>query len=480
MKRNLGIIIGIGFLFRLLFLGKRQLFTDELMQALAVKASSVAELLESLREGVFIPAPLDFFLQKGVILLLGDSNWGLRFHAVLFGALAIWMVFRIASLLFGDRVAVYTALLFAFMPLHYHYSRESLPYSLFCFLTLLSYDQLFRRIRDGRLRWPGWILLACTLVLLLYSSFLGLIVLVSQLIGLAGAAVLKPGNASGMNEGADSPTPSVRWTHVIVYGLAATTALAIFAPWIQYAWSKPLIAGASEIVDPHLPLRVIKELGDNSYPVSGLLLLGALVGIRALLRHGRRLSLLWLLTWLILSLPMVLLLEYWAGYFFSIAHILHTTPALILLAGYGFSYMGERMTILKRLPYQISSPAIAYASLLIIGSVWIAQSHWGRELVDWRGTAAFLQDTARPGDAIAMPQVYPLLEYHSPQLGDFRTAELMPDPASLRGGEASRRIVVCYDRMKPDPCAGFRVQAMEDGAWTRRQLPAFTIFFREK
>jgi hypothetical protein len=178
---------------------------------------------------------------------------------------------------------------------------------------------------------------------------------------------------------------------------------------------------------------------------------------------------------------MVLLLEYWAGYFFAIAHILHTTPALILLAGYGLSYMGERMTILNRLPYQISSPAIAYAALLIIGSVFIALSHWGRELVDWRGTAAFLQDTARtPGDTVAMPEVYSLLQYYSPSLERIRTEELNPGPGSLTGAAAGRRIVVCYNRMTPDPCARFRPVAMEEPAWTKHERQGFTIFIREK
>jgi hypothetical protein len=176
-------------------------------------------------------------------------------------------------------------------------------------------------------------------------------------------------------------------------------------------------------------------------------------------------------------LPLVLLAAYWAGYFFSAAHILHALPAVVLLAGYGLSYLGERLTILKQLPYQISSPAIVYAALMIIGSFWIARSHWDRELVDWRGTAAFLQETVQPGDTIAMPQIYPLLEYYAPQLGNFRTAEFTAEAGSMQTG---RRVVVCYDRMSPDPCSGFRSEAVEDEAWSQQKLSAFTVFIRSR
>jgi hypothetical protein len=267
---------------------------------------------------------------------------------------------------------------------------------------------------------------------------------------------------------------------VILYVLATVTAVALFVPWVQYGWSKPLVAGASELWDPKLTLRVIKELGDNSYPVAGLTLLGVITGIRALLRHGRRQSLLWLVTWCAIPLPLVLVLEHWAGYYFAIHHILHATPALILFAGYGLSYVGERLTILDRIPYQLSAPALAYVGLMIIASVWIAQSHWRREPVDWRGTAAQLQEMALPGDAYAMPKVYPLLEYHAPLLADYRTNDLDPSLGTLADDGIKRRVVVCYDGMNPDPCAGFRLEAMQDEAWSQQQISRFTVFVRER
>src|SRR5262245_26708844 len=111
VNRILAITLGVGFFFRLLFLGKRQLWTDELMQGLVVRAASVREMLETLRDGMAIPAPLDYFVQKGIVSLLGESPWTLRLHAVILGTLSLWVFFRIARYLFGDRVAVYSTIL---------------------------------------------------------------------------------------------------------------------------------------------------------------------------------------------------------------------------------------------------------------------------------------------------------------------------------------------------------------------------------
>jgi len=146
MKKLIWVVLGVGFAHRLLFLGSRQLWTDELMQARILKLASPAEMLSRLRDGLDLASPLDFLVQKGMTFLLGESAWALRMHAVIFGTLSIWIFYRIARFWFGERVALYSATLFAFFPLAYHYSQEGRPYSLLLFLSLLSYDILFRRL----------------------------------------------------------------------------------------------------------------------------------------------------------------------------------------------------------------------------------------------------------------------------------------------------------------------------------------------
>jgi hypothetical protein len=312
--------------------------------------------------------------------------------------------------------------------------------------------------------------IAGVLTLLLYCSFLGLLVIASQCVAMAVLAFTR--DPAG-DRRADTERPEPR--QVAAYVVVAAIACVLFIPWVNFAWERPMIASAAEIATPRTFLRIIKELGDNSYPVSGLLLVGVAVGLRTLWRQGRRQTVTWLLTWATLSIPAVLILELWSGYYFAIRHILHVTPPLVLLAGYGLCYVGERLTILDEMPYRPSAPAYLYAGILALASVWIAQSHWRQEPIDWRGTAAVLQAMARDGDAISIPQVYPLLEYYAPSLEQYRVDDLKPLPE-----EGRRRIIACYDHLTPDPCKGFRIPAERDKSWKQMHYSGFTIFLQER
>ena len=484
MKKIIGIILGVGLLHRLLFLGTRQLWTDELMQARIIKLGSPAEILERLRGGMDLASPLDFFVQRGVTFLLGDSTWALRLHAVLFGTLAIWIFYRISRFLFGERVAIYSTVLFAFYPLAYHYSQEARPYALLLFLTLLSYDLLLHQLYGKERGWQGWVVIACVLTLLFYTSFLGGLILLAQFAALVLMAFWEARPSATPPEDDAEPGPAeavkINWSQVIFYAFAALVAVLLFFPWVKYAWARPNLVTAAQVLNLKLILRIIKELGDGSYPVSGLLLIGVVTGIRALLRHGRRNSLVWLVCWFLVPIPILLLVEVWAGYFFAIRHILHATPPLLLIAGYGLSYVGERLTILSRLPYQLSSPAITFAALLVLMSAWIGQVHSRSDPADWAGTATFLSQTVREGDSVSAPMVYALLEYYYPELQPYRAEDLDPGPGTLASPNVQRRIVVCYDKISPDPCRQFRVAALKDAAWGKRQFTAFTVFLRGK
>jgi hypothetical protein len=475
VKRVVPILVGAGLLFRLLFLGKRQLWTAELMQAVVIRGSSAGEILARLRAGMALPAPLDYFIQKAFAFVLDESPWSLRIHAVIFGTLSLWIFYRIARMLFDERVALYSTLLMTFFPLHYHYSQEGRPYALFFFLTLVSFDLLLRKIyrKDGGA--AAWLLLAGVLVLALYSSLLAVFVIVTQWIALVAAAIRRP------KEPEDPRAfPLVEWRLVLQYTVAAVGAAILFVPWLRFAWHAPHMATVSEVAHPRLILRLVKELGDNSYPMSALIIAGAWTGARALRRHGRGASLQWLLLWAGVTIVPLLVAEIVFGYFFAIRHILHATPALVLLAGYGLSYVGERLTILDHLPYQMSAPCIAYAGLTVIMSIGIAAWHWRSEPIDWRGTATQLRETLHQGDVVAMPGMFVLLEYYAPSLENYRVDDLSPGPGFLNREGTQRRFVVCLDSLRPDPCAQFRAATQRDTAWRRQQLRGFTVWVREK
>jgi hypothetical protein len=483
MKKILVAILGVGFLYRILFLGKRQLWTEELMQALVAQSSSLEEMMSRLYGGVPSPAPLDYFVQKCFVFVLGDANWALRFHAVILGTLSLWFFFRIGKQLFNGRVALYATALLAFYPLHYHYSQEGRPLALVVLLTLISFDLLLREFagrNSGRKRWTA---LALVLVLLLYSSLLGILVLAAQLSCLIAsaslAAKLRSKAASGSGSEGMPDLSSARWKHVFAYVLAAMTACVLFIPWMHYLWGSPAIPQAEPGAHFRLLLGFVREIGDNSPFVVVLLIAGVIAGSRALLLHCRKQALLWLLTWSGVLVLGIVILDILSEGWYANRYLLLVVPPLVLIAGYGLSYVGERMTILDELPYRMSSPASVYLGMLVLASAWIAQSHWKKEPVDWRGAAGFLQQTIRPGDTVAMPKIYPLLEYYAPSLEEFRVGDLDPGPVLLGNGNVKRRFVVCLNEIHPDPCAAFRVAASKNRAWGRLEsLRGFTLYLR--
>jgi hypothetical protein len=484
MKKPLAIILGVGFLHRLLFLGARQLWTDELMQARVIKSASPVEILRRLRGEMDLASPLDFMVQRGVTVLLGNAAWALRLHALVFGTLSIWIFFRLARRLFGERVALYSTILFAFYPLAYRYSLEARPYALLLFLSLLSYDLLLSQIYGKDRSWKGWLLITGISTLLLYTNFLGSLILISQFAGLMLAMLYKPRTESDLRnhdtEREHLIPVRVKKRHAWAYLLAAFTALALFYPWIRYEWARPHLSPASEIAQPKVILILIKGLGDNSYPVAVLLLLGAVAGMWVLFRHGRHNALFWLASWFLVPIPALWLAEVWAGYFFNIRHVLHLTPPILLLAGYGISHLGNKLALLPQMPRPIHAVGLSYAGLLICMSIWISQDHARSETADWLGVATFLNETVRPGDAVSMPVVNALLEYYYPRLRDFRAGDLDPGPGSLAETGIRRRIVVCREQLWPDPCAAFRDPASRDSAWATRAFNGFTVFIRER
>ena len=484
MNKILTAILSVGFLYRTLLLGKRQLWTEELMQALVARSSSLKEMMSRLWDGVPLPAPLDYFVQKCFVFVLGDANWAFRLHAVVLGTLSLWFFFRIGKQLFGGRVALYSLALLTFYPLHYHYSQEGRPLALIVLLTLISFDLLLRELAGRNSGWKGWAVLALVLALLLYSSLLGILVLLAQLGCLIASVSLdaKLGSkAAADGKGEDTPDLSPAcWKLVFAYASAAVTACVLFIPWVHFLWGSPGIPRVAPGASFRLFVGLVREIGDNSPFVVVLLIAGVIAGSRALLLHGRRQTLLWLLTWSGILVLAILFLEVLSDSWYANRFLLLVVPPLILIAGYGLSYVGERMTILEQLPYRMSSPAWVYLSMLVLASAWIAQSHWKKEPVDWRGAAGFLQQTIYPGDTVAMLKIYPLLEFYAPSLEEFRVSDINPGPGLLGKGNVKRRFVVCLNEIHPDPCAAFRAAAAKDRAWGRLEsLRGFTVYVRQ-
>src|SRR5712675_2373699 len=137
--RYFWIILGLAAAIRFYDLGGKQLWLDEIIQAIH---SSPQLSFSAVLRGVTDDrgaAPLDYLIQHYVSSALGKSEFVLRLHAAIFGVATVAAIYYLSRMLLGSPAALMSAGLYAVYPLHHHYSQEGRPYALFALLTVCSY-----------------------------------------------------------------------------------------------------------------------------------------------------------------------------------------------------------------------------------------------------------------------------------------------------------------------------------------------------
>jgi len=113
------------------------------------------------------------------------------------------------------KAALWATVMFSFLPLHVYYSGEGRNYSLFAFLSLLSFYLLGRAVSKDRFR--DWCFLALGLTLALYANYFGLVLVLTQAVLVARGVFLEKKSCSKVT--------------VAHFALAASAAVAAFVPW---------------------------------------------------------------------------------------------------------------------------------------------------------------------------------------------------------------------------------------------------------
>ena len=117
------LILALGVLLRFSNLGQSQLWVDEIIQLQTFSHASFRENLAHVTR-IVAATPLDFIVQHLFVSIFGESEFGARFHAALFGSLSLPMLYLIGKRFFSTQVALLGMLLFALYPLHHQYSQE--------------------------------------------------------------------------------------------------------------------------------------------------------------------------------------------------------------------------------------------------------------------------------------------------------------------------------------------------------------------
>ena len=215
-------IILIGLFLRVYQLGTQSIWYDE---SFSIWTSNLAVPQIVPTVAAAAQPPLYYFLLHYWMMVFGTSASAVRLLSVLFGVLAIPMIYVVGRQLFNKEAGLVGALILALSSFNIWYSQETRMYSLMVFLALLSmYFFLCLLQRSTLALSAGYVL---STMLLLYTHYYGMFVVIAQNIYIVTLLVL-------------SKRHTYKLRHWI--GLQAIV-LALFAPWMVVVLSSQSVAG---------------------------------------------------------------------------------------------------------------------------------------------------------------------------------------------------------------------------------------------
>lgn len=119
--------------------------------------------------------PLSYMVARGAIHLMGVSHFALRFFPMVFGVLAIPVLYAMVRRSFGKLEGLLAAAFLALSPWHLYWSQNARGYSLLMLLaTLLLWLHFEGLERNGKVRWIlAWVLVGVGVFVHPVATFLG-------------------------------------------------------------------------------------------------------------------------------------------------------------------------------------------------------------------------------------------------------------------------------------------------------------------
>ena len=409
MKSNSGSVLGgivvFGAALRLYGLGEQSLWSDEIASVF-LAGSSLPESLA--RVQLDVHPPLYFYLLSLWSAAFGTSEIALRLPSALAGTLAIALVFRVGSRLFGSRAGLAAAVLMALSTVEIYYSQEVRSYAFLVLFGLLSMDALTAGWLSGARRHFVYYALATTLVI--YVHYFGFLLVLAQGVGLGLAWLLTPRDPNESRNRLDFPIASAV---IALFAVALS-----FAPWFPVLLAQSGAVGSGfwiESIRPLDPLRTLAIFASLQRPPWGWLIawpeiakvfavlaigFGLLslpgkgawfpgadqeAGIRKPGSGAARIA--FVLAWLVVP-GLAAFAASWAGsHAYTHRNLLVSSPALFLLLGALFRALPGRFG-----PSLLAAAAVA--PTLVLYPWYYGEPHKGQ----WREMTASVSALAGPGD----------------------------------------------------------------------------------
>jgi 4-amino-4-deoxy-L-arabinose transferase-like glycosyltransferase len=166
-------VVLLGFGLRLFRLNHESVGYDEAFSMLATRMP-VAGMWQHLVED-FVHPPLHYFVLRGWLDVFGYDVGAARMLSVVFGGLAVALLYLLTKYLFDRRSALISSLLLAVSQLSIMFAQEARPYAQFLCLFLACWYLFIRAVHTRSIGlWCGFL---CSSILLIYTHYFGLLVL---------------------------------------------------------------------------------------------------------------------------------------------------------------------------------------------------------------------------------------------------------------------------------------------------------------
>jgi mannosyltransferase len=345
--------------------------------------------------------------------LVGETEFGLRSFSALTGLVLVALLFRLGREYLDPPAAVAAALLGAINPFLIYYSQEARMYALLATLSAASFLLFSKWLKSSRPPASPWgdgrlgIGYCLTTAFGLYTHYAFPFVLLAQNLAALGGLLAHRRRSSLDGRGA------WRKRFAVWVGWQAIT-LALFLPWLPAAYrqlitwpatreSHPFLAALADMTRFLAFGRTIK----TEEVIFGLIMVGILL-LLGLRRGGQTITpLLWLVVPAGLTLAFGLLTDAFSKF------LLVAVPPMCLLLGNGLAGWG--MAAMRGTPVEARGPRRLIASWALNATIWILglgviystylslnnlyfNPAYFRD--DYRGIARYVEQLARPGDAI--------------------------------------------------------------------------------
>jgi uncharacterized membrane protein len=421
------LILAFAVIVRIINLGAESLWLDE-ASSVALAHLPLAGIIDLVaREDVH--PPLYYLILHYWVMLVGDSEVAVRLLSVLFAALSIPVIHRVASLLFDRWTGLLSALLLSVSLLHIVFSQEARMYALLCLLSLLSFYFLLRLLQGDESA-PVFTGYVVSTALLPYTQVYGWFIIAAENLFFLSLYLLACGAFHRLFK---------RW--VLVQALV----VALFLPWL------PLMMRQISRVQQSfwIPAPSLRLLGltlseyvfSNSllwiYP---LLIALCIISHRGLNRRGvdtdsqasapasraawfsGRYKIYFLLTWLLVPVLVPFMLSYFMRPIFLPKYTIAALPAFVILAARGL--MDIRFALARALLIGL----ILYLSLAGLRGYWGTQRK-----EDWRDAVGYFNQMAKPNDLVLLYPSFsqPPFDYY------LRHSDVIKEPLPHVGSEVT-------------------------------------------